>query len=155
MFKQLWLPGFPEGMQPIGKSAGILEKDGQVTYLVGSDNYFSHPSGDRAGRRFALASLMDNGHVKASELERGLGIPHRTLMNWVAQCRENGPSSFFRQAPRRKPRIMTADKSAECARLLSEGEAPVRSGASGGCPGIDPAQGDLSPRGPKTVGSRG
>jgi DNA-binding CsgD family transcriptional regulator len=125
VFKQAWLPGFPEGMQPIGKSAGILEKDGQVTYLVGSDNYFSHPSGDQAGRRFALASLMDNGHVKACELERSLGIPHRTLMNWVAQCRESGPSSFFRQAVRRKPRIMTADKSAECARLLGEGKRPA------------------------------
>ena len=125
MFKQLWLPGFPEGMQPIGESGvGILEKDGQVTYLVGSDNYFSHPSGDRAGRRFALASLMDNGHVKACELERSLGIPHRTLMNWVGQCRKSGPSSFFRPAARRKPRIMTADKSAECARLLSEGKRP-------------------------------
>ena len=126
MLKQLWLPGFPEGIQPIGHSGvGILEKDGQVTYLVGSDNYFSHPSGDQAGRRFALASLMDNGHVKACELEKSLGIPHRTLMNWVSQCRKQGPSSFFRPVTRRKPRIMTVDKSAECARLLSEGKRPA------------------------------
>lgn len=96
-----------------------------MTYLVGSDNSFSHPSGDQAGRRFALASLPDNGHVKACELERSWGIPHRTLMNWVAPCRASGPSSSFRQATRRKPRIMTADKSAEGARLLGEGQRPA------------------------------
>ena len=134
MFKQAWLPGFPEGMQRIGKNAGILEKDGQVTYLVGSDNYFSHPSGDPAGRRFAWASLRDNGHVKACELERSLGIPHRTLMNWLAQCRKSGPSSFFRPATRSKPRILTADKSAACARLLGEGKRPAEAARLAGVP---------------------
>jgi hypothetical protein len=125
VFKQQWLPGFPEGSQQIGEGLGILEKDGQVIYLIGADNYFSHPTGDRAGRRFALASLMDNGHVKACELERTLGIPHRTLMNWGAQCRRKGASSFFRAATRGKPPIMTVDKSAECARLLGAGKRPA------------------------------
>jgi hypothetical protein len=125
VIKQQWLPGFPEGRQPIGEGVGILEKDGQVIYLVGADNYFSHPTGDQAARRFALASLMENGHVKACELERSLGIPHRTLMNWGAQCRHQGASSFFRVAPRRKPPVMTEDKRAECARLLAESKNPA------------------------------
>ena len=104
----------------------ILEKDGQAIYFVGGDNYFSHPVGDDAGRRFALTSLMENGHVKAVELEKPpLCIPHRTLMNWVRQSREAGPSSFFRPAAASRPRIMTPDKSAECARLLSEGKRPA------------------------------
>lgn len=104
----------------------ILEKDGQAIYFVGGDNYFSHPVGDDAGRRFALTSLMENGHVKAVELERPpLCIPHRTLMNWVRQSREAGPSSFFRPVAASRPRIMTPDKSAECARLLSEGKRPA------------------------------
>ncbi|WP_291992871.1 helix-turn-helix domain-containing protein [Candidatus Accumulibacter sp. ACC003] len=104
----------------------ILEKDGQAIYFVGGDNYFSHPVGDDAGRRFALTSLMENGHVKAVELERPpLCIPHRTLMNWVGQSRKAGPSSFFRPAAASRPRIMTPDKSAECARLLSEGKRPA------------------------------
>jgi hypothetical protein len=103
----------------------MLEKDGQVIYLVGTDNYFSHPAGDPASRRFALASLMANGHVKACELERTLGIPHRTLMNWGAQCRQQGASSFFRAATRGQPRIMTVAKIAECARLLAEGKRPA------------------------------
>lgn len=69
---------------------------------------------------------MENGHVKAVELERAaLSIPHRTLMNWVGQSRRAGPSSFFRPAAPRKPRIMTPDKSAECGRLLSEGKRPA------------------------------
>ena len=104
----------------------ILEKDGQAIYFVGGDNYFSHPVGDDAGRRFALTSLMENGHVKAVELEKPpLCIPHRTLMNWVRQSREAGPSSFFRPVAASRPRIMTPDKSAECARLLSEGKRPA------------------------------
>jgi len=38
------------------------------------------PEGDRKGRRFALANLIANGHVRAAELERSsLGIVHRTL----------------------------------------------------------------------------
>jgi transposase-like protein len=124
--RQSWLPGFPDGAQKVGEGLAILEKDGQAIYFVGGDNYFSHPVGDDAGRRFALTSLMENGHVKAVELERPpLCIPHRTLMNWVGQSRKAGPSSFFRPAAASRPRIMTPDKSAECARLLSEGKRPA------------------------------
>ena len=126
MLRQSWLPGFPDGAQKVGEGLAILEKDGQVTYFVGGDNYFSHPVGDEASRRFALASLMENGHVKAVELERApLSIPHRTLMNWVGQSRRAGPSSFFRPPAPSKPRIMTPERSAECARLLSEGMRPA------------------------------
>jgi len=124
--RQLFLPGFPEGMKTIGTGVGMLEKDGQVIYLVGSDNYFSHPSEDAAGRRFALTSLVANRHVKAAELERNLGIPHRTLMNWLGQYRRRGPGSFYQVARPTKPRIMTADKGAECARLLAEGKKPAQ-----------------------------
>ncbi len=124
--RQSWLPGFPDGAQKVGEGLAILEKDGQAIYFVGGDNYFSHPVVDDAGRRFALTSLMENGHVKAVELERPpLCIPHRTLMNWVGQSRKAGPSSFFRPAAANRPRIMTPDKSAECARLLSEGKRPA------------------------------
>ncbi|WP_291997839.1 helix-turn-helix domain-containing protein [Candidatus Accumulibacter sp. ACC012] len=124
--RQSWLPGFPDGAQKVGEGLAILEKDGRAIYFVGGDNYFSHPVGDDAGRRFALTSLMENGHVKAVELERPpLCIPHRTLMNWVGQSRKAGPSSFFRPAAANRPRIMTPDKSAECARLLSEGKRPA------------------------------
>ena len=123
MLRQSWLPGFPEGAQKVGEALAILERDEQVTYFVGGDTYFTHPVGDDASRRFALSSLMENGHVRAIDLEKApLLIPHRTLMNWVGQSRQQGPSSFFRPVPPTKPRIMTVEKSAECARLLSEGQ---------------------------------
>ena len=54
--RQSWLPGFPDGAQKVGEGLAILEKDGQAIYFVGGDNYFSHPVGDDAGRRFALTS---------------------------------------------------------------------------------------------------
>ena len=94
MFRQSLLPGFPEGAQKIGVSLSILEKDEMVTYFVGGDNYFSHRKDDIQSRRFALSSLMENGHVRAIDLEKPpLSMPHRTLMNWTAQCRKYGPAT--------------------------------------------------------------
>ena len=125
MFKQSLIPGFPVGAQRIGESLSILERDGQVIYFVGGDNYFSHPQGDIKSRRFALASLMENAHVRAVDLEGApLCIPHRTLMNWVAQYRKDGSVSFFRNAPVARPSVMSAEINAQCAALLAEGLGP-------------------------------
>ena len=125
MYKQSTLPGFPDGAQRIGRWLSILEKDGVVSYFVGGDNYFSHPSGDRKSERFALTCLMANGHVRARDLEQPpLNIPHRTLMNWIAQCRKDGPASFFREAEKSRPPIMTPEKIAQCAGLLADGHRP-------------------------------
>ncbi len=124
--RQLYLPGFPDGAQKIGEVLSILTKDGTVTYFVGSDNYYSHAEGDRKGQRFALTNLMINGHVRAAEIERSpLGIAHRTLMNWKAQYRDGGPGSFFAAAPLQKPRVMTAQKVAQCSSLLAAGQSPA------------------------------
>lgn len=125
MFKQSLLPGFPDGADKIGSSLSILTKDDQVTYFVGGDNYFSHPAGDEQSRRFVLTSLMSNGHVRARDLEGSpLLIPHRTLMNWTKQYRQDGPCSFYRKAGRASARVITPDKSAECARILADGIHP-------------------------------
>ena len=121
MLKQPFLPGFPDGAVKIGKSVGVLKKESKVTYFIGGDNYFSHPEEDENSRRFALTSLIDNCHVKACDVEKSLHIPHRTVMNWMKQCRNEGPASFYRPPPSSKPRVMTEDKSLECARLLAEG----------------------------------
>jgi transposase-like protein len=125
VFKQSLIPGFPVGAQRIGESLSILERDGQVIYFVGGDNYFSHPQGDVKSRRFVLASLMESGHVRAVDLEGApLCIAHRTLMNWVAQYRKDGSVSFFRNAPVARPSVMSAEVSAQCAALLAEGLRP-------------------------------
>ena len=125
MHKQSFIPGFPVGAQRIGESLSILEKDGWVTYFVGGDNYFSHPQEDIRSRRFALASLMENGHVRACDLEQPpLCIAHRTLMNWTKQNRKSGSSSFFHIPDPVRPRVMTAQTSAQCADLLAQGIRP-------------------------------
>jgi len=96
MPRQLLLPGFPDGASRIGDVLSVLNKEGMVTYFVGGDNYFSHAEGDVRCFRFALAMLMDNGHVRPRDLEKApLGIPHRTLMNWLRQLRVKGHASFF------------------------------------------------------------
>jgi len=122
MSRQLLLPGFPEGSTKVGAGLSILNKEGRVTYFVGADNYFSHIEGDERARRYALATLMENGHVRPCELEESpLCIPHRTLMNWTAQLRKKGSDSFFRQPCRKKPRVMTSEKVVECQGLLAGG----------------------------------
>jgi len=126
MFRQSLIPGFPEGAQRIGESLSILERDGQVIYFVGGDNYFSHPQGDIKSRRFVLASLMENSHVRAVDLEGPpLLLPHRTLMNWTAQYRRQGSVSFFRNSRAAKPAVMSTEMSAQCAKLLAEGLRPA------------------------------
>jgi hypothetical protein len=120
---QLILPGFPEGSARIGATLSILKKDGRFNYFVGSDNYFSHIEGDMSSHRFILATLMENGYVRPCDLEKPpLCIPHRTLMNWVGQLRNEGSSSFFRVCSRSGARVVTPEKAVECGSLLAGGK---------------------------------
>lgn len=125
MFKQSFIPGFPEGAQRVGEALSILKQDGRVTYFVGGDNYFDHKEGDKAAERYGFACLMENGHVRATDLEKALSLPHRTLMNWCAQYRRDGSDSFFRGPPLKKPPVMTEAVRAQCASLLDQGIKPA------------------------------
>lgn len=118
---QLLLQGFPDGAIRIGATLSVLKKDARVTYFVGGDNFYSHPASDSGAQRFAIATLIANGHVRPSEVERsGLGIPHRTLMNWTGQLAARGAGSFFEPRGCRGETVMTPEKAAECARLLEQ-----------------------------------
>ena len=123
MTLQLFLPGFPVGATSVGdRGLSILKKDGLVTYFVGSDNYFSHREGDEQTHRLALAMLMENDHVRPCDLEKSpFYIPHRTLMNWLNQLRQDGPGSFYHAGRRRQVPVMTPEKITECGRLLADG----------------------------------
>lgn len=119
---QLLLQGFPDGAIRIGAALSVLKKEDTVTYFIGSDNFFSHRESDHGAQRFAIATLIANGHVRASEVERSaLNIPHRTLMNWTGQLAKRGAGSFFEPPAHRGQTIMTPEKSAECAGYLNEG----------------------------------
>jgi|688.fasta_scaffold159867_1 hypothetical protein len=117
---QLLLPGMPEGAIRINSVVSHLSKDGHVTWLVGSDNYFSHRAGDAAGHRFALATLMANGHARPCEIQKALGTAHRSLMRWRGQIEARGPGSFYQPQIVRGASVLTAAKSAECQRLLDD-----------------------------------
>jgi len=120
---QLLLQGFPDGAMRIGSTLSVLKKEGRVTYFVGADNYFSHAETDAAGRRLALATLVANGHVRASEVEAsGLGVAHRTLMHWGRQLAERGSGSFYQPRPGRGGAVMTPERTAACSQLLAAGE---------------------------------
>jgi hypothetical protein len=120
---QLLLQGFPDGASRIGDVVSVLKKDGRVTYFVGADNYYSHAETDAAGQRVAITTLVANGHARACEVEASfLGIPHRTLMNWMRQSAENGPGSFYAPRTGRGGTVLTPGKAAECGRLLDGGK---------------------------------
>jgi prepilin-type processing-associated H-X9-DG protein len=120
---QLLLQGFPNGAIRIGSALSVLKKEGRVTYFVGPDNFFSHAETDAAAERFAIATLIANGHVRASEVETSsLGIAHRTLMNWTRQLAQKGSGSFFMPRPGRGGTVMTPEKVADCGRFLAAGE---------------------------------
>ncbi len=120
---QLLLQGFPDGAMRIGSGLSLLKKEGWVTYFVGPDNFFSHAETDIAGLHFAIATLITNGHVRASEVERsGLGIAYRTLMHWIRQLHEKGPGSFYTPRLGRGGAVMTPEMAIACGRLLDAGE---------------------------------
>ena len=119
---QIFLPGMPEGAIRINSAVSQLTKKGRVTWFVGDDNYFSHPADDTAGHRLALATLMDNGHARPCQITATLGTPPRSLMRWRRQIEERGAGSFYQPRGVRGGTVLTADKSAECARLLEAGK---------------------------------
>jgi len=118
---QMFLPGMPEGAIRINPAVSFLSKEGRVTWFVGADNYFSHAAADSAGRRLALATLMDNGHARPCQITATLGTPRRSLMRWCQQLEERGAGSFYQPRAVRGGVVLTAGKCAECARLLGAG----------------------------------
>jgi len=80
----------------------VLKQEGRVTYFVGPDSYFWHPETDAAGPRFARATLIAPGPVRAREgAVSGLGIAHRTLRHWTRPLDEQCPGSFHAPRPGR------------------------------------------------------
>ena len=112
----------PDGATRINPAVSHLNKEGRVTWFVGSDSFFSHPAEDLAGHRLALATLMDNGHARPSQISATLGTPHRTLMRWRRQLGQSGAGSFYHPRGVRGGAVLTAEKAAECGRLLGAGE---------------------------------
>ena len=77
----------------------------------GGDNFFAHAELDQCGQRFAIATLIDNGHAKASEVAASeLGIPYRTLMNWTRQLAQKGGGSFYVPRAPRGSTVLTEEK---------------------------------------------
>jgi len=65
--------------------------------------------------------LVRNGQARPCELERALGIPHRTVMNWQRQLAELGGESFFRARGSRGGKVMTPEVVAACEGDLASG----------------------------------
>lgn len=118
---QLLLPGMPEGAIRINPVVSRLSKDGQVTWFVGADNYFSHPVDDSDGHRLALATLMANGHARSSQIQKTLGTAPRSLVRWRKQLDTQGAASFYQLRSVRGAAVITAETSAQCQLLLDQG----------------------------------
>ncbi len=132
---QLLFQGFPCGAIRIGSTLSVLKKDGTTTYFIGADNYYAHSDGDRAGERFAIATLVANGHVRACDVTASpLGIAPRTLMNWTKQLSDRGPGSFFAPRTKRTNSTLTAEKALACLQFLEAGETTASAARLAGVP---------------------
>lgn len=118
---QMFLSGMPDGAIRINSVVSLLTKEGRTTWFVGADNFFSHPVEESASHHLAVATLMDNGHARACEITASLGIPRRSLMRWRRQLEKRGAGSFYQPRAVRGSTVITAEKSAECGRLLDAG----------------------------------
>jgi hypothetical protein len=119
---QLQLSGFPEGAIGIGSAVNVLTKDGRVTYFLGADNYFSHAEGDKSAQHYAIATLIENHHLRVCQVEASvLAIPQRTVLNWCKQLRTQGADSFFAPQRRRGAAVITPAVASQCTCLLAEG----------------------------------
>lgn len=118
---QLLLPGMPEGAIRINPVVSRLSKDGQVTWFLGADNYFSHPADDTAGHRLALATLMTNGHARPGQIQKTLGTAPRSLVRWRKQLDAQGAGSFYQLRAVRGAAVLNVETSAQCQLLLDEG----------------------------------
>lgn len=122
MIKQRFLPSLPEGAIRVGETVSIWKNGGQAYYFVGADSFFSHPEGEMASYRYIIATLLENGYVRACDLSKPpLNIPHRTVMNWGRQLRDKGANSFFRPVRRSAAAVVTPEKALECGQLLGAG----------------------------------
>ncbi len=122
MYKQCRFEGFHEGAQRINEALDIVESEDHVYYFLWGDNFFDHRKDEMALRRYILATLMDCGHVRASELQKPpLNISHRTLMNWKAILRKEGSSGFFTRSAANRSHKMTEEVKAQCAGLIAKG----------------------------------
>jgi hypothetical protein len=116
----------PEGAIRINPVVSRLSKDGLVTWFVGVDNYFSHPTDDSSGHRLALATLMANGHARSSQIQKTLGTAPRSLVRWRKQLDTQGAASFYQPRGVRGAEVLTVETSARCQILLDQGH-PIAS----------------------------
>lgn len=111
----------PEGAIRINAIVSRLEKEGEVTWWVGQDSYFSHPAAEQDGQRLALAILMANGYARPGQISAALGIAPRSLMRWGRQFKERGAGSFYAPRAVRGAAVLTPERIAECQSLLAAG----------------------------------
>ena len=107
----------------MGRCVKILHKDDRVNYFVGGDLFFAHKTESTRLSHLSLVLLIRNRHAKAIEVERSLGIAHRTLMNWLKKFDEEGADAFLSPVVGKKTvsRALTEEKCFEAHRLLGEG----------------------------------
>jgi hypothetical protein len=123
---QIQLPIFPSSSTAITADLAFEQRDGQVYYFNGHLPVFTHPVEDIASFRFFTSQLIANGSASQGQVSRAFGVPLVTVKRACKKLREEGASGFFRPAPPRQGRKLTADLIIQAQALLDEGvEVPV------------------------------
>lgn len=123
---QIQLPIFPASSTAITADLAFEQRDGQVYYFNGHLPVFTHPVEDIASFRFFTSQLIANGSASQGQVSRAFGVPLVTVKRACKKLRVEGASAFFRPAPPRQGRKLTAELIAQAQALLDEGvEVPV------------------------------
>ena len=82
---------------------------------------FTHPVEDIASFRFFTSQLIANGSASQGQIAKAFGVPAITVKRACKKLREEGGRAFFRPAPPRQGRKLTAELIDQAQALLDEG----------------------------------
>ncbi|MFW5781447.1 MAG: helix-turn-helix domain-containing protein [Bacteroidota bacterium] len=115
------MPIFPEETKLINASVGVYQKDGFVYYLHNGSPVHCHAKDDFNSYRYILASLVNNGLCKTSELNKTLGIPMKNAQRYAKTLRDKGTDWFFnRDDQRGQCYKFTSEKQEQAQNLLNQ-----------------------------------
>jgi transposase len=124
---QLQLPIFPSTTKLINSNVGVFHKDEFVYYLHNGSPVYCHKIEDREGFRYILASLVNSGLCKCSEIADALGIHRKNVERYSKALREKGTKHFLnREDGRGQCHKMTEGLISQAEELLNQGYSQKR-----------------------------
>jgi len=118
---QALLPMIPHGATRINDLISVVRQGNQWVYFCGVQPVFQHPEEDRQSFRMFTAQLCCQGACTQAQIIRTFGVSKNSVLRGVAKYRQEGIDGFYRRRLSRGSPVMTAEVTAQAARLLDLG----------------------------------